>query len=76
LAIKDGITLLNSPGTIDADYRGEIALIVINHGDKPFTIHRGQRLAQMVIQKVYQAKWVENEELSSTARGSGGFGHT
>ncbi len=76
LAIKEGITLLNSPGTIDADYRGEIALIVINHGEKPFTIRRGQRLAQMVIQKVYQAEWVENEELSSTARGSGGFGHT
>ncbi|PKN77443.1 MAG: dUTP diphosphatase [Deltaproteobacteria bacterium HGW-Deltaproteobacteria-10] len=76
LAIKDGITLLNSPGTIDADYRGEIALIVINHGEKPFTIRRGQRLAQMVIQKVYQAEWVENEELSSTARGTGGFGHT
>ena len=76
LAIKEGITLLNSPGTIDADYRGEIALIVINHGDKPFTISRGMRLAQMVIQKVYQAEWVETEELPSTARGAGGFGHT
>ncbi len=76
LAIKDGITLLNSPGTIDADYRGEIALIVINHGEKPFIIRRGQRLAQMVIQKVYQAEWLENEELPSTPRGAGGFGHT
>jgi dUTP pyrophosphatase len=76
LAIKEGVTLLNSPGTIDADYRGEIALIVINHGEKPFIIHRGQRLAQMVIQKVYHVEWVEAEELHSTARGSGGFGHT
>ena len=76
LAIKEGITLLNSPGTIDEDYRGEIALIVINHGDKPFIISRGMRLAQMVIQKVYQAEWVETEELPSTARGAGGFGHT
>jgi dUTP pyrophosphatase len=76
LAINQGITLLNSPGTIDADYRGEIALIVINHGEKPFIIHRGMRLAQMVIQKIYQVEWVETEELHSTERGSGGFGHT
>jgi dUTP pyrophosphatase len=76
LAIKEGITLLNSPGTIDADYRGEIALIVINHGEKPFSICRGMRLAQMVIQEVCQVEWVEAEELHSTARGSGGFGHT
>lgn len=76
LAIKDGITLLNSPGTIDADYRGEIALIVINHGEKPFIIYRGQRLAQMVIQKVFQVEWIETEELGPTERGSGGFGHT
>jgi len=76
LAINEGITLLNSPGTIDADYRGEIALIVINHGDKPFVIRRGMRLAQMVIQRVYQVEWVEAEELCSTARGAGGFGHT
>ncbi len=76
LAINEGITLLNSPGTIDADNRGEIALIVINHGDKPFVIRRGMRLAQMVIQRVYQVEWVEAEELCSTARGAGGFGHT
>ena len=76
LAIKEGITLLNSPGTIDADYRGEIALIVINHGEKPFIIRRGMRLAQMVIQKIYQVDWVEAEELNSTTRGAGGFGHT
>ena len=76
LAINEGITLLNSPGTIDADYRGEIALVVINHGDKPFVIRRGMRLAQMVIQRVYQVEWMEAEELCSTARGAGGFGHT
>ena len=76
LAIKEGITLLNSPGTIDADYRGEIALIVINHGEQPFTVKRGMRLAQMVIQKIYRVEWVESEELPCTARGTGGFGHT
>ncbi len=76
LAIKEGITLLNSPGTIDADYRGEIALIVINHGEKPFIVSRGMRLAQMIIQRVCQVNWVEVEELNSTARGAGGFGHT
>ena len=76
LAIKQGVTLLNSPGTIDADYRGEIALIVINHGEEPFIIRRGLRLAQMVIQKIYQVVWVEAEELNSTTRGAGGFGHT
>jgi len=76
LAIKQGVTLLNSPGTIDADYRGEIALIVINHGEEPFIIRRGLRLAQMVIQKIYQVDWVETEELNSTTRGAGGFGHT
>jgi dUTP pyrophosphatase len=76
LAIHQGITLLNSPGTIDADYRGEIALIVINHGADPFVVQRGMRLAQMVIQKVCQAQWVESVELNETARGGGGFGHT
>jgi dUTP pyrophosphatase len=76
LAIKNGITLLNSPGTIDADYRGEIALIVINHGEEPFAIARGMRMAQMVVQKICQADWLEVKELNSTVRGSGGFGHT
>lgn len=76
LAIHQGITLLNSPGTIDADYRGEIALIVINHGEAPFVVERGMRMAQMVIQKVCQAEWIEAGELNETARGSGGFGHT
>ena len=76
LAIHQGITLLNSPGTIDADYRGEIALIVINHGQAPFVVQRGMRLAQMVVQKICRAQWIESAELDATARGSGGFGHT
>jgi len=76
LAINQGITLLNSPGTIDADYRGEIALIVINHGSAPFAVTRGMRLAQMVVQKISQVDWIEVAELNNTSRGSGGFGHT
>jgi dUTP pyrophosphatase len=76
LAIKNGITLLNSPGTIDADYRGEISLIVINHGADSFVVQRGMRMAQMVVQKVSQVDWVETGELSETRRGHGGFGHT
>lgn len=76
LALKNGITLLNSPGTIDADYRGEIALIVINHGKEPFVVKRGMRLAQMVVQKVFQVEWEETRELKNTKRGDGGFGHT
>ena len=76
LAIHQGITLLNSPGTIDADYRGEIALIVINHGNEPFVVKRGMRLAQMVISKVCRAQWVDSPNLNETARGNGGFGHT
>lgn len=76
LAIHQGVTLLNSPGTIDADYRGEIALIVINHSQTPFVVERGMRLAQMVIQRICQAEWIEAPQLDETARGSGGFGHT
>jgi len=76
LAINQGITLLNSPGTIDADYRGEIALIVINLGEEPFVVKRGMRLAQMIIQKICRLDWVETAELTNTSRGSGGFGHT
>jgi dUTP pyrophosphatase len=76
LALKNGITLLNSPGTIDADYRGEIGLIVINHGQEPFVIKRGMRLAQMVVQKVFQVDWIETSALENTTRGEGGFGHT
>ncbi|HOX15735.1 MAG TPA: dUTP diphosphatase [Smithellaceae bacterium] len=76
LAIHQGITLLNSPGTIDADYRGEIALIVINHGVESFIVQRGMRLAQMVISKVCRTQWVESSNLDETVRGNGGFGHT
>jgi len=76
LALQYGLTLLNAPGTIDADYRGEIGLILINHSDKAFVIKRGDRLAQMVISKVYRADFEEVESLERTDRASGGFGHT
>ncbi len=76
LALHQGLTLLNSPGTIDADYRGEIALIVINHGDAPFVVKRGARLAQMVVQKICRVQWEEAVQLDETPRGAGGFGHT
>ncbi len=76
LALHQGVTLLNAPGTIDADYRGEIALIVINHGAAPFVVTRGLRLAQMVVARVCRAEWIESTVLEETARGQGGFGHT
>jgi len=76
LAAKHGLTVLNSPGTIDADYRGEIQVILINHGTEPFTIKRGERIAQMVIAPVVQAALVDVDELSATDRGTGGFGST
>lgn len=76
LALKHGIALVNSPGTIDADYRGEIGVIVINHGTEPFVIKRGERIAQMVIARFSRAQWLEVAELESTVRGDGGFGHT
>ncbi len=76
LAIKQGITVLNSPGTIDADYRGEINIILINLSDKPFTIEDGERVAQMVIARHDRAEWIETTTLDETQRGSGGFGHT
>lgn len=76
LAAKHGITVLNSPGTVDADYRGEINVLLINHGDMPFPIKRGERIAQMVIAPVVQALLVEVASLSETDRGSGGFGST
>jgi dUTP pyrophosphatase len=76
LALKHGIGLLNSPGTIDADYRGEIGIILFNFSDKPFTIHRGDRIAQLVFAKVERALFVKVESLSGTMRGPGGFGHT
>jgi dUTP pyrophosphatase len=76
LALKSGITCLNSPGTIDADYRGEVKVILVNHGAEPFTIRRGDRIAQLVIAPVIQARWAEAETLDETARGAGGFGST
>jgi dUTP pyrophosphatase len=76
LAAKHGVTVLNSPGTIDADYRGEIGVILINHGDAPFVIRRGERIAQMVIAPVVQAALVPAVTLSETDRGAGGFGST
>ena len=76
LAAKHGITLPNSPATIDSDYRGEVRVIVQNLGGEPFTIERGLRIAQMVLQRVPRVAWVEVDELSPTARAAGGFGHT
>ena len=76
LAIKKGITVLNSPGTIDADYRGEVCVILINLSNEPFTITDGERIAQMVIARHEQVEWCECEVLDETDRGAGGFGHT
>lgn len=76
LAIKHGITVLNAPGTVDADYRGDIGVILINLGQEPFTINHGDRIAQLVIADYVRAKWVRAKELDHTTRGDGGFGHT
>lgn len=76
LAAKKGITVLNAPGTVDADYRGEIGVILVNLSNQPFTIENGERIAQLVIAKHERAEWVEVEELSETTRGDGGFGST
>jgi dUTP pyrophosphatase len=76
LAAKHGIGILNSPGTIDSDYRGEIKIIIINFGQKDFIIQPAERIAQLVVSKVYKAQFVESEELNNTQRGKGGFGHT
>ncbi len=76
LAIKHGITCLNSPGTIDSDYRGEIRVILINLSGVDQTIHAGDRIAQLVVQKVEQVMWKESETIDETARNAGGFGHT
>lgn len=76
LAIKHGISMVNSPGTIDADYRGEVKVLLINHGQEAFTINRGDRIAQMVIAPVLQGRWTVVDDLEATARGEGGFGHT
>jgi dUTP pyrophosphatase len=76
LAAKHGVTVLNTPGTIDADYRGEISVILINHGDAPFSIRRGERIAQMIVAAVVRAELVPVDALAATGRGSGGFGST
>jgi dUTP pyrophosphatase len=76
LALKHGVTLLNSPGTIDSDYRGELMVIVVNHGAEPFLVRRGDRIAQLVIAPVSHAEIVAAEELAATVRGPGGFGST
>lgn len=76
LAANHSIGILNSPGTIDSDYRGEVKIILMNFGYEPFVIHRGDRIAQLVVSKVYQAKIIETENLNSSKRGEGGFGHT
>ena len=76
LAVKHGISMVNAPGTIDADYRGEIKIILINHGDKPFTLQRGDRIAQLIVAPVLRVKWRQVDVLDATPRGAGGFGHT
>ena len=76
LALKHGITVLNTPGTIDADYRGEIGVILINLSAEDFKIEHGERICQMVIARHEQAEWIQVEELNETERGAGGFGHT
>ena len=76
LALKNGVTVLNAPGTIDSDYRGEISILLINHGSEPFVIKRGDRIAQMVIAQVAQPRLVEVKNLSKTIRGEGGYGST
>ena len=76
LALKHGITVLNSPGTIDSDYRGEIGVLLINLSDTPFVINAGERIAQMVVARHEQAELIEVEELDDTERGAGGYGHT
>ena len=76
LAIRHGISMVNSPGTIDADYRGEIQVILINHGKEDFVVDRGDRIAQMVIAPILRAVWEQVDSLDDTERGDGGFGHT
>jgi dUTP pyrophosphatase len=76
LALKNGITVLNSPGTIDADYRGEIKIIIINHSNEIFVVNDGERICQMIIAKYEKIEWEEHTELNESMRGDGGFGHT
>ncbi len=76
LALKQGVTVLNAPGTIDADYRGEVGVILINHGDQPFVVERGSRIAQMVVAAYARVAWTVSDDLEESARGAGGFGST
>jgi dUTP pyrophosphatase len=76
LALKHGVTVLNAPGTIDADYRGEVCVILINHGEEPYTVTRGARIAQLIIAPFTQAQWQQVESLEESQRGTGGFGST
>ena len=76
LALKHGVTVLNAPGTIDSDYRGPVGVILINHGSEPFTVRRGERIAQLVVAPVVSAVFTETERLAASARGAGGFGST
>lgn len=76
LAFHNGVGMVNAPGTIDSDYRGEIGVVMINWGKEPFTIRRGDRIAQMIISRVYRAEFAEVDALDTTSRGHGGFGHT
>ena len=76
LAYKHGVTVLNTPGTIDADYRGEVKVLLVNLSDQPFTINNGERIAQMVVARHEKVEWEESGELNETERGAGGFGHT
>lgn len=76
LAVKNSIGIMNAPGTVDSDYRGEVKVILTNFGSEPFTVRRGDRIAQMVVARYERVLWVESEELSATQRGAGGFGHT
>ncbi len=76
LSVRSSVTLINSPGTIDADYRGQVKAALINHGSQPFEVTRGMRIAQMIISPVHRAQWVQVQALDATVRGEGGFGHT
>jgi dUTP pyrophosphatase len=76
LAVRFGVTVLNSPGTIDADYRGEIEVILINHGEREFRVTDGMRIAQLIVAPVLSSVWIEEEQLDSTVRSDGGFGST
>lgn len=76
LALKHGVTVLNAPGTVDEDYRGEIKVLLVNHGDAPFVVRAGERIAQLVIAPVARVRLDEQDDLDATARGAGGYGHT